>query len=124
MLKNIQLENMSNMKADVFLVSVSDAVKLKRLQKYLDEKYTIIYVNVNHSCPKQNENYLTQDHVKLVVYSDMYYEKLVAMVIGDNATILPQDVTDDYRLDTMSALIGFCICNQQTQGDIATYEMA
>ena len=112
------------MRADAKLVTVTDAHYLKCLQRYLDNKeLNIIYVHINHVCPNNNEDFLTQDHVRLVVYSDMYYERLVAMVIGANATVLPQDVTDEFRLDSTSALIGLCICNQQTQGDIPTYEM-
>ena len=112
------------MRADVKLVTVRDARNFKRLQRYLDNReLTIIYVHINHVCPNKNEEFLMQDHVRLVVYSDMFYQKLVAMVIGANATVLPQDVTDEFCLDSTSALIGLCICNQQTQGDIPTYEM-
>ena len=85
------------MRADVKLVTVTDARYLKRLERYLDNKeLTIIYVDINHVCPNNNEDFLTQDHVRLVVYSDMFYQKLVAMVIGANATVLPQYVTDEF----------------------------
>ena len=112
------------MTADVYLVCVSDAAKVKQIEKYLDEMKSMVYVNVKHVCPQPNASYLRQRHVKLIVYSDMYYEKLVAMVIGANATIAPEDVTEDFRLDTTAALIGYCVCQQQTQGDIATFEMS
>ena len=115
---------MSNMRADVRLVTVSDARNFRRLQRYLDNTaLTIIYVHITHVCQNINEEYLMQDHVKLVVYSDMFYEKLVAMVIGANATVLPPDVTDVFRLESTPAMIGLCACNQYTQGDIPTYEM-
>ena len=105
------------MRADVKLVTASDAHSLKRLQRYLDnKKLTIIYVHINLVCPNNDEDFLTLDHVRLVVYSDMYYERLVAMV-------LPPDFTDEFHKNTTVALIGYCICDQQTQGDIATSEM-
>ena len=88
---------MSNMRADVRLVTVSDARNFRRLQRYLDNTaLTIIYVHITHVCQNIIEEYLMQDHVKLVVYSDMFYQKLVAMVIGANATVLPQYVTDEF----------------------------
>ena len=55
---NSNLDIMSNMRADVKLITVTDARYLKRLQKYLDNKeYTIIYVHINHVCPNNNEVY-------------------------------------------------------------------
>ena len=115
---------MSNMRADVRLVTVSDARNFRRLQRYLDNTaLTIIYVHITHVCQNINEEYLMQDHVKLVVYSDMFYEKLVAMVIGANVTVLPPDVTDVFCLESTPAMIGLCVCNKYTQGDIPTYEM-
>ena len=112
------------MTADVSLVHVSDAVNLQQIEKYLDEMKSMVYVNVTHVCPEPDSSYLRQSHVKLIVYSDMYYEKLVGMVIGANATVAADDVTEDFRLDTTAALIGYCVCQQQTQGDIATFEMS
>ena len=115
---------MSNMRADVRLVTVSDARNFRRLQRYLDNTaLTIIYVHITHVCQNIIEEYLMQDHVKLVVYSDMFYQKLVAMVIGANAMVLPPDVTDVFRLESTSANIGLCVCNEYTQGDIPHYEM-
>ena len=64
-----------------------------------------------------------QDHVKLVVYSDMFYQKLVAMVLGANAMVPPEDVTDIFRKESTAANIGLCVCDEMTQGDIPHYEM-
>ena len=115
---------MANMRPDVSLVHVTDAVHLQKIERYLDEMKDMVFVHVTHVCPKPDSSYLRQSRVKLIVYSDMYYEKLVAMVIGANATVAAEDVTEEFRLDSTAALIGYCVCQQQTQGDIAIFEMS
>ena len=86
------------MRPDVELVTVTDARNFRRLQRYQENPaMTVIYVHHSHVCQNIVEEYLMQDHVKLVVYSDMFYQKLVAMVLGANAMVLPEDVTDIFR---------------------------
>ena len=117
---------MSNMRADVTLVTVTDALNFRRLRRYQENPaMTVIYVHHTHVCPKivECEKYLMQDHVKLVVYSDMFYQKLMAMVIGANAMVLPEDLTDDFRRESTAANIGLCVCEEMTQGDIPHHEM-
>ena len=115
---------MSNMRPDVELVTVTDARNFRRLQRYQENPaMTVIYVHHSHVCQNIVEEYLMQDHVKLVVYSDMFYQKLVAMVLGANAMVLPEDVTDIFRKESTAANIGLCVCNEYTQGDIPHYEM-
>jgi len=117
---------MSNMRPDIKLVTVTDALNFRRLRKYQENPaITVIYVHHTHVCPKnvEYEDYLMQNHVKLVVYSNMFYQKLVAMVIGANAMVLPEDLTDDFRRESTAANIGLCVCNEMTQGDIPHHEM-
>ena len=105
---------MSNMNPDVTLIHEGDRPNLQLLRHYLNTGKDVIYVHVNHICPTPNEPLLGQRHIKLVVYSNLFYEQILAMVIGNNARILPEDVDDNVSLDTTPALIGFCICNKQT----------
>ena len=117
---------MSNMKADIELVTVADALNFRRLRKYQENPaITVIYVHHTHVCSKnvEYEDYLMQNHVKLVVYSNMFYQKLVGMVIGANAMVLTEDLTDEFRKDSTAANIGLCVCNEMTQGDIPHHNM-
>ena len=109
------------MHPDLKLIRASDAHSLKQLETYLDNKeLTIICVHQNHVCPRNNDDFLLQRHVKLIVYSDLFYQTIKGMTIDAIATVAPQHFTDEFRLDSTSDLIGLCICNQQTQGHIPT----
>ena len=105
------------MNPDITLVNACDRPNLQVLRQLLiqTQDVEVIYVHVNHLCPTPNHIYLSQGCIKLVVYSNLFYQEILAIVIGDNARILPEDVDYNVSLDTTSALIGYCICNQQTQ---------
>ena len=108
---------MSNMNADFTLVNARDRGKLPVLRQLINQRpdIDVIYVHVSHVCPTPNHTYLDQERIKLVVYSAMFYQDLLAMIIGDNASIHPDDVDENVSLDSTPALMGFCTCNQQTQ---------
>ena len=112
---------MSNMRPDVSLVCHSDAANLTLVEQYLDAMLSVVCVNADHVCPTPNHTYLQQGHVRLIVYSDLYYERLLALVIAANAGVAEEDYTEDFRFDSSAVLIGFCICNQQTQGPIHNF---
>ena len=105
------------MNPDITLVNAGDRPNLQLLRHVLNQtpEIDVTYVNINHVCPTPNHIYLRQEHIKLVVYSNLFYQDILAIVIGDNARILPEDVDEDVSLDTTPANIGYCICNQQTQ---------
>ena len=68
---------MSNMQANLKLIKTSDYPKLKKLEKFLDNKeLTIIYVHHSHICPMNNHEFLQDSHVKLVVYSEVFYQTI------------------------------------------------
>ena len=115
---------MSNMQADIYLLRLIDVRKLTHIEEYLAQDMTVFFVHVTHVCPFPNHSLLRRSHVKLVVYSDMFYQQLLAMVIGANADTEPGHYTEEVRLDNSAALIGYCVCHFQTQGDIATFEMS
>ena len=72
---------MSNMRADLKLIKTSDYPKLKQLEKFLDNKeLTIIYVHHSHVCPQENHEILSEPHVKLVVYSEVFHQTITGMI--------------------------------------------
>ena len=105
------------MNPDITLVNADDRPNLQVLRQLLNQTQDVevIYVHVNHQCPTPNHIYLSQGRIKLVVYSNLFYQEILAIVIGDNARILPEDVDYNVLLDTTPALIGYCIYKQQTQ---------
>ena len=105
------------MNADITLVNAGDRPKLQLLREALQQtpEIEVFYVHVSHVCPTPNHTYLSQDRIKVVVYSNKFYQDILALVIGDNARILPEDVDETVALDTSPTLIGYCICRQQTQ---------
>ena len=105
------------MNPDITLVNAGDRPNLQLLRQLLNQtpEIEVMYVHINHLCPTPNHIYLSQGSIKLVVYSNLFYQDILAIVIGDNARILPEDVDENVSLDTTPALIGYCICNQQTQ---------
>ena len=108
---------MSNMCANITLVTTADRHNLHILKEALEEtpENHMYYVHVRHICPTPRHPILTQERSKLVVYSNLFYQDILALVIGDNARILPEDVDETVALDTSPTLIGYCICRQQTQ---------
>ena len=106
---------MSNMNPDIILVNESDRPNLQLLRHFLNAYKDVTYIHVNHLCPTPNHTYLKQSHIKLVVYSTLFYQDILAIVIGDNARILPEDAEYNVSLDRTAALIGLCVCNTQTQ---------
>ena len=105
------------MNADITLVNARHRPNLQLLRQLLNQtpEIDMRYVHISHVCPTPNHIYLRQERKKLVVYSDLFYHDILAIVIGDNARILPEDVNEEVSLDTTAALIGYCVCNQQTQ---------
>ena len=106
---------MSNMTADVTLLYESDSSKLQNVRNYLTCENDLIYVHESHRCPSPNHIFFEPSHIKLVVYSHLFFQDLVAIVIDHNAGILPEDVDINVALDTTPANIGWCACNMQTQ---------
>ena len=103
--------------ANITLVTTADRHNLHRLKEALQEtpENEVYYVHVSHICPTPRNPYLSQDRIKLVVYSNRFYQDILALVIEDNARILPEDVDETVALDTSPTLIGYCICRQQAQ---------
>ena len=103
--------------ADITLVTTADRHNLHILREALQQtpEIEVYYVHVSHICPTPRHTYLSQDHIKLVVYSNKFYQDILALVIGDNARILPEEVEETVALDTSPTLIVYCICRQQTQ---------
>ena len=109
------------MRPDLKLIRPSDTNSLNQLETYLDDKeLTIIFVHENHVCPRSNHEFLLQQHVKLVVYSDLLYQTIKGMTIDALATVAPHHFTEAFHEDSTPHLIGLCICNQYTQGHIPT----
>ena len=115
---------MANMQADIYLRHLIDARNLTQIEEYLARDMTVLFVHETHVCPFPHHSFLHRTNVKLVVYSDMFYQQLLAMVIGANADVEPGHYIQEVRLDNSPALIGYCVCDAQTQGDIATFEMS
>ena len=105
------------MNPDITLVNAGDRPNLQLLRHVLNQtpNIDVTYVNINHVCPTPNHIYLRQEHIRLVVYSNLYYQDILAIVIDDNARISPEDFDENVLLDTTPTNIGYCICNQQTQ---------
>ena len=108
---------MSNMCANITLVTTADRHNLHRLKEALQAtpENEVYYVHESHICLPPSHPFLTQDRIKLVVYSNRFYQDILALVIGDNARILPEDIDETVALDTSPTLIGYCICGLQTQ---------
>ena len=105
------------MKADITLVNASDKPKLQLLRQILNQtpNIDVTYVHISHICPQPNHIYLSQDHIRLVVYSNQYYNDIKSIIQASNRRIAPEDFTENEFFDTTPINIGFCICNQQTQ---------
>ena len=110
---------MSNMNANFTLISEGDRRKLQVLRQALKQNPEIecIYVHHSHVCTTASHPYLNQERVKLIVYSDIFYADLLAMVVAKNKRIYREyhHVDENVVLDNTPALIGYCICNQETQ---------
>ena len=106
---------MSNLNADVNLLSSSDRTKLEIVKEYLDDGKSMWYVHASHICRQANHTFWNQSHVKLIVYATSFYQDLVAMILGYNAVILEEDWDDTVHLDNHPVGIGYCICKMQTQ---------
>ena len=107
---------MSNMRADLKLIKTSDYPKLKQLEKFLDNKeLTIICGHHNHVCPMNNHEILKEHHVKLVVYSEVFYQTIKGMINDALATVSPHHFTEEFHQDSTPHLIGLCVCNEYTQ---------
>ena len=107
---------MSNMQANLKLIKTSDYPKLKKLEKFLDNKeLTIIYVHHSHICPMNNHEILQERHVKLVVYSEVFYQTIQGLAKDALSTVAPHHFTETFHQDSTPHLIGLCVCNEYTQ---------
>ena len=109
---------MSNMTANFTLINEDDRRKLQVLKETLKQNPEIecFYVHHTHICSTPAHPILNEERVKLIVYSNMFYEDLLAMVVANNKRIYREYVVDENLvLDNSPSLIGYCICNQQTQ---------
>ena len=78
---------MSNMLPNITLVTTADKHNLHRLKQILQAtpENDVYYVHEIHICTTPRHPILTRDHIKLVVYSNRFYQDILALVFGDNA---------------------------------------
>ena len=108
---------MSNLTADVRLLDHSHRANLEIVKEFLYDGKYMYYIHESHLCSRANDRFWRQPHVKVVVYASLFYEEILAMVLGYNAGLLEQDID----IDSHPVTIGWCICNVQTQ--MHTYAM-
>ena len=83
---------MANLSADVRLLHESHRAQLQRVHQLLYGGHYMFYINV-------------------VVYDNLFYEDLLAMLLGYTAGFSGEDID----IDSHPVGIGYCICGVQTQ---------
>ena len=102
---------MANLTADVRLLDESYTGQLQRVHQLLYGGHYMFYINVSHFCSRPMDPFWSLPHVKVVVYDNLFYEDLLAMVLGYNAGLSEEDID----IDSHPVGIGYCICGVQTQ---------
>ena len=81
------------------------------VQKLLNDGKYMFYIYESHFCSRANDDFQRKPHVKVVVYDNLFYEDLLAMVLGYNGGLSNEDID----IDSHPVSIGWGICNVQTQ---------
>ena len=102
---------MSNLSVNVCLLHESDWAQLQRVRQLLYGGHYLWYINMSHFCSRPLDSFGSMPHVKVVVYDTLFYQDLLAMLLGYRASFLRQDID----IDTHPVTIGYCICGVQTQ---------